>query len=702
MAVFALVHTGGAEAQVAHPPAPPPAVSTTPSTPVASEEQDIVIVADASDRSSIDRKTYVIKDNAEARSSNVLDLLSHVPFVDVTSGGRVRLMGDPGVKILIDGKETADPATTLRNLQGSQVLKIEVVGNPSAAFSAQGTAGIINIITRRSFTSGLGGSITANTGSFASSGLRISPTWTRGALTLSGGFNLTHSITPIEYQRDRRDFNDGGVAESLEEGRIRSWADILSSNMLVSYKLSPKQTLSLGVTVLDANQGSSSRSSFSFPDDLGDQRRQTSKGKIDLDAQEISLDYQREGSRNGETLTVSGQWSRRDLRMANAFAIVDSEDGVSDFAIVSNSLYSAATLKVDYVLPFGTKRRLSFGGAIQHIRNDILLEAATTPSVEQGGPLAERSMVRGSWFEPAAYVTYQTPFLGGTLLAGLRVEGRRYTFRDTPTLDRPVRSSLFPSLHIERKLGKRLSANLSYSRRVAWPGISDLNPALRFSDPTTASAGNPSLRPEYTDSYEAALELSLSKHSIALTGFSRTTRDTWSDNTDFDDDGAFVKSPINLGTRTKRGASVSLKGPIARGLSYTINAYLAGQSYRLGRTGVDFTGTGADYGASTEIVYRDGVDGRRGADRITLSARYYGPAIAILYRTSSTLSADVSWSHALSDRLSGVLRISDVLGPPKTRTTNYSTYSIAKETNFVPGPRIMFSLTYSLRPPGPR
>src|SRR5438067_4569900 len=66
---------------------------------------EIVVVAQQGDRSSIDRTTYVVRDTPEARSANGIDLLSHVPFVDVSPTGAIRLLGTGGVKILIDGKE---------------------------------------------------------------------------------------------------------------------------------------------------------------------------------------------------------------------------------------------------------------------------------------------------------------------------------------------------------------------------------------------------------------------------------------------------------------------------------------------------------------------------------------------------------------------------------------------------------------------
>lgn len=169
----------------------------------ATAQSDILIVAQPGERSSIDRTTYMVRDNAEARATNTLDMLAQVPFVEVTAAGQVRLLGRSGITILIDGKEVPNPIATLRNLQGSQVTKIEVISNPSAQFAARGAGGIINVVLRRNFASGLGGSATAAAASFRNTELRVSPRWSSGPWSLSGSLGLTHWVAPVTFEQER-------------------------------------------------------------------------------------------------------------------------------------------------------------------------------------------------------------------------------------------------------------------------------------------------------------------------------------------------------------------------------------------------------------------------------------------------------------------------------------------------------------------
>lgn len=687
VAITAVIGSSSALAQSA------PGAADPAATPAQADET-IVIVADPGARTSIDRTTYVVRDNAEARSSSTLDLLTKVPFVDSTPDGQIRLMGKAGVKILIDGQDVGDPATVLGNLQGSQVAKIEVITNPSAQFAAEGTSGIINIVTRRALSSGLGGSATASAGSYGAYDLKFSPTWSRGPLSLSGSFNLSHNSVPSGFRRERDYGGAGGgeIVDSIERGILRTAGDNVHANLVVSYKPTAKQTLSLTAFILASDQSFSGASETTTAGGLH-VGRETRAGEVASNIRDVSAEYQQDGAREGEKLTISAKSSWRHLEVDNLFATDRPAEELEYFSVLTDNIYSFTSLKLDLIRPFGKKRRLSLGGSVQRTRSDQLLEFGEPRDAVLDG----RVDLSSSWLETGGYVTYETPFLGGVILAGLRLEGRSYEVPDEFPGSPPSRTEIFPSLHFERKLTKKVTAALSYSRRIAWPGITELDPALRFSDPTTATAGNPDLQPEITDSYEAKLTFALSAHNIDVATFFRRTGNAWADSIELDGDGVLVKRTVNTGTRTLSGVSLALSGPLLRGLRYSLNGDFGHQDYRLGPPDTSFAGDGADYGGSAEIEYRDGVEGKKGADHLTLNASYRSPYRFLLSRSSSSPSVRASWSHALTDRLTGIVKVDDLLGVYRFRTAHFSESGFSREVTRIPGPRVTFSLTYDLR-----
>ncbi len=315
--------------------------------------------------------------------------------------------------------------------------------------------------------------------------------------------------------------------------------------------------------------------------------------------------------------------------------------------------------------------------------------------------------------QTAAYVTYQLPWLGNKLLAGGRIERRGYDLAGVAE-DPAGGSYFFPSLHVERVLGRGLTANLSYSSRIGWQDISDLDPRLRLSDPATGRAGNPRLRPERTHSAELKLTAKAGGHEGELTATWQKTRDLESALSAIEE-GVLVTRPVNLGTRVSWGANASLRGPLAKGLRYVVTADAArdriggggaalGGFDGAGFDGAGFDGAGTRYGGSLQLIYRDGTEGRAGADQLRVTARYSGPVEAGLTRVSAVLTSSATWSHALTDRLSSVLSVTDLLGAPRYRTESFGGGVATRREDRAAGPSVRLSLSYGLgaAPESPR
>jgi hypothetical protein len=676
------------------------AAAQSKAKPAPDENREIVVVAQQADRASIDRTTYVVRDTPEARSANALDLLGHVPSVEVSPTGQVRLLGTGGVKILVDGKEVADANAMLRSLQGSQVGKIEVISNPSAQFSARGTGGIINIVTRQTLRAGLGGSVTANAENFGTVELRLSPTWSRKRVSLSGSLAVERERrqpSDVDQDRYRVGLDGAQTLESSERSTNRGSAFQASGNASISYKLTDRQTISLAAFAVRGIQHGSAVSALLLPDPPTALTR-NSKIRADFELEDVSANYRRDGRRAGETLTGSAKWTRLHVPTEDRFLTSEASGAASAFLLHSGWDRSTASFKLDYARPTRKERRLSLGVALERTREEM--RAMESGEAAPGAPpVALSSVAAGSFIEGAAYATYQFPLLGGTVLAGTRVEGRRYSFEGAPGLSGTWQHNLFPSLHLERKLGKRLTGRLSYSRRVNWPEVSALDPALRFSDPRTAYFGNVSLRPELTNALEAKVSLKGARRTLDLTAYSRETKDVVSRLSTLDAAGVLTTHPVNFGTRLLRGASFVLQGSLGRRFSYVLNGNLADE--RLTRSGVRgaFARAGAQYDGSAKLDYRDGREGRRGADHVAVTARYFGPRYDGFTRTDPYLQADGSWSHAFTDRLSGVLKVADLVRGRYT-TSAVSGDSASRTIYRNRGRRITVSLTYSLARPG--
>ena len=122
----------------------------------------------------IDKLTYSAKDDPEASTSNVLELLRKVPLVTVDGEDNIQVKGSSNFKIYLNGKPsnmiTSNPSQVLKSMPANSIKDIEVITDPGAKYDAEGVGGILNIITDKRVDEGYSGSVGANGDTFGGYG----------------------------------------------------------------------------------------------------------------------------------------------------------------------------------------------------------------------------------------------------------------------------------------------------------------------------------------------------------------------------------------------------------------------------------------------------------------------------------------------------------------------------------------------------
>jgi len=126
----------------------------------------------------------------------------------------------------------------------------------------------------------------------------------------------------------------------------------------------------------------------------------------------------------------------------------------------------------------------------------------------------------------AAYASYQTSIGDWTWLGGLRAE---LTRTDAQQLTGNISNTgsyfeFYPSLHVDRSLSDESTLSFGASRRVTRPDPDNLNPYVDHEYTPNLRAGNPYLRPQYTQSYEVGYGFEGRGLSFGLTGYYRLNR----------------------------------------------------------------------------------------------------------------------------------------------------------------------------------
>ena len=113
----------------------------------------------------IDKKVFNVDQAIAATGGSASDILQNIQSVEVDTEGTVSLRGSESVTVWINGKAqglTADnQGDILEQMPAESIERIEVITNPSAKYSPEGTVGIINIVLKRDRKAGYYGSAQA-------------------------------------------------------------------------------------------------------------------------------------------------------------------------------------------------------------------------------------------------------------------------------------------------------------------------------------------------------------------------------------------------------------------------------------------------------------------------------------------------------------------------------------------------------------
>ncbi len=150
----------------------------------------------------IDKKVVNVEDMNNTDGLTAIEVLENLPSISVSADGTISLRGSESFTLLIDGIPTnMDASDYLATIPANTIQDIEIITNPSAKFDAEGTSGIINIITKKSKLEGISFMANGSYGRFNNYGgdLALNIKKKKFTIDLSGNINQrsrpNHEIT---------------------------------------------------------------------------------------------------------------------------------------------------------------------------------------------------------------------------------------------------------------------------------------------------------------------------------------------------------------------------------------------------------------------------------------------------------------------------------------------------------------------------
>ena len=579
---------------------------------------DVVVTSQASNiRSSIDSTSYSLADDLQASTGALADALRNIPSVDVDPSGNVSLRGDSNVTILVDGRPSAifsgqSRANAVLQLPADQYARIEVMTNPSAAYSPEGSAGVINLITKPTTTrpgTTQSGSIRFNVGEVGRWNTGANMAWQRDRLTLSGDIGVRHDVGEQNTDRLRETFDQasGEWLPSRQTQRNSGAFDSGNARLTAEYRLTDKTQLTgeLRASRFEIADGESVET-FEAEDASGaivSAYRRDGEGGFRGDNAGVTARVLHQFDTQGH------EWTNEVRYDTGAFEI-DSRSTLTWIEPVQAPEYQALRNRNEteswgvtsaYVRPLPDDGRLRLGYELKLDRPSQNNAFLTGPSPDALTPVAGvTNLFEAEQTVHAAYGTYERKF-GEKWAAqfGLRLEQAEVEVEQVTTGDRASQDYFraYPTLHLTYQAAETDQLRFSYSRRIARPDPNQLNPYVSYQDPLNLTSGNPDLQPQTTDAFEAMWQRRQGQTFYQATLYYRDTQDAFTDAVTDLGNGVFLTRPENLGSSTNLGLELVATGRLTSTLRYnaSVNVFrqeidAAGLANATDRSGTAYSG----------------------------------------------------------------------------------------------------------------
>ena len=545
--------------------------------------QAVVVGEAALVENRIDKIVYNASQDVVNQGGDGADVLRRVPLLSVDLDGNVQLRGSSQVQILINGRPSTmfagSVGEALQSMPAEEIERVEVITSPGARFQGDGTAGIINIVTKRGGLKGLTGSANASVGTRSNNaGLNLA--YTKGRFGVNGGFGSRFSWPrPTETSFLRVDtLGNGGIRTLTQNSDGRSnWVG-LSGSIGAFYDLNAYNafTTSLRVNGRIRTSDLQQASVLNSPTEDLFQRytldRTNDNPGINYD---WTTDYKRKFDGEDHELNLAFQVgaSTRNQDYTLVQRSLEGGFGSRDEIGDNTGTNLEYTFQADYEAPLPGEIALEAGGQaiVRDLVSDYDYFTRASPEATYDREVSRSNVFRYDQDVYAGYGSLRRSFgERWGAVAGLRYErteigGALERANAIPAFSNGY-SNWLPSTSVQYKLTETANARVAYTRRIRRPGLGDINPFVDQSDPRNISFGNPALAPEVTDQVEVSGNTSIKGGFINGSVFYRDTRGLISEFSNVDSAGITRQTSLNLGSTDSYGANVFASLSIGKAL----------------------------------------------------------------------------------------------------------------------------------------
>jgi ferric enterobactin receptor len=489
-----------------------------------------------------DKQIYKADQFQAAKGGTAMDVIKNMPAVTVNAEGDIRLRGNTGFLLLLNGKPvTTDISTVLHQLPANSIENIELITAPTAKYDADGKSGIINITTKKGLSDGLSYSLNAQYGLPSNNdynnkekpnryGADVTLNYKKGRWELSSGLSYQENDLAGRREGDVNTTIDNRYSSFPSVGERSFQRRNYSARASFTFTPNKSNVISAGGyigerrqyrradiyynnTKTDIYTGANLGSIYYFNSNL-----QKKQGDFSL----INIDYGHTFT-NKSVLSFSGLYEYAVLDGFTKNLNVNSTEHNDTLGYVlntANSPLNGIRFKTDYTLNLG-KGKLESGYQYRHqyqTGSFLYLDAILGSDKYNMVPDFSADIQVENTIQ-SVYSQYNSRIEKLEYTAGLRYEyaTRIFNANKQAASHRLNLSTIFPSANLLYALKDNLKIKAGYSKRVQRSNSNELNPYPEREHSETLEQGDPRILPEFVNLTELGLIKDIKKGSFFLT-----------------------------------------------------------------------------------------------------------------------------------------------------------------------------------------
>ena len=560
----------------------------------------------------VDRKSFDVGQLISNAGQSASDVLDNVPSIEVDNDGNVSLRGNSSVEVWINGKASGltsdNRAQILQQLPAESIDRVEVIDNPSAKFSAEGSAGIINIVLKKDRKAGYYGSVQAGGDTRGGANTSFNVNYNSRLIDsyLNIGYRHRANTGHMESQQTSDTYNQTYDSDSKQRGNN------FFTRAGVTLHATTRDDFSLSGMLMHGGGNSHSYTPYMYTavaSGLNDyQLDRLNRSRTGMDMRYGEFNYRH--SFNDKhfidfTADLSSWKMNGDNWYQDSTVVVGIDDVTYSYQYRPQYINNhRKELKLEYENQVTKNFKIEAGYNGNFSRENTPQESYMDNTSFDGTNASEDKLFFNRFIYKqdlhAFYTTLSYKFGALSLMGGLRGEYWRvntesYTWEqehDASLREQPFKKDyfqLFPSVFMSWQMTETQQLQLNYTRRLRRPWGGQLNSFRDTRDATTVSFGNPYLTPQFSNSFSLNYLKQWNDHSLLVSAYYRPTTDVIQRiSYKNKEDGLFYQTSMNVAKSVSTGLEMTVKNKLWRILDLTTsaNAYY----YRLNGFSYDIDG----------------------------------------------------------------------------------------------------------------